>query len=104
MNLQVNKPGLELKTSDAIYELWTLNPGQSCKITSASCHEFAAKNTASLIYVRRDTCGVFAEETNLDDLCIWTWIQSHMQTGMDHSIKQAKEDSMKKEMNTPELD
>jgi hypothetical protein len=100
----VNKPVLALKTGDAEYELWVLNPGQTCQITNASCHEFTAKNTASLIYVRRDTCRVFAEETNLDDLCIWTWIQAHMQTGMAQSIEQAKKERAKQEANAPELD
>jgi hypothetical protein len=93
MNL-VKKPVLRITEPFTTYEIWVLNPGQTCRITSASCHEFTAKKTASLIYVTKGVSGIIASEQDLDDPGTWAWIRRFMQLGMDmrrafHNIENA---------------
>ncbi len=68
-----------LKDSPNTYEIWLLNPGQTCKVGPASCLEFTAHKTASLIYVSNGPHGINAEEQNVDHTGTWQWIQRLMQ-------------------------
>lgn len=85
MTKQVTKPVLTIKHPhhDTTFSVWVLNPGQFCKLSEASCHEFQARKTGSLVYEVKDIHGHNATEYNLWEASVWSWIQEHMQNGFN---------------------
>lgn len=77
---QVTKPVMTLKSGNHSFQIWVLNPGQWCQCTPASCHEFHAGKTASIIYESFGAVGMHeCIEYPLNHPTIWNWIQGHMQ-------------------------
>ncbi len=77
--LQVEEPVMTLKNGKQTFQIWVLNVGQFCKCTPASCHEFHAFKTASIIY---ESFGVGMHqcfEYELNSPVIWGWIKDAMQ-------------------------
>lgn len=85
-NKTVTKPSVEIKHPDGktVFRLWFLEAGQTCKCSPASCHEFTANNTASVIYEVQDMHGHRCEENPLNAPSIWACVQEHMQNAFNN--------------------